>query len=36
VRTGIGAFLGMVAGAVAHFAIGVTMIALFLWWIARG
>jgi uncharacterized protein YqgC (DUF456 family) len=36
VRTGIGAFLGMVAGAVANFAIGVTMIALFLWWAARG
>ena len=36
VRTGLGAFLGMVAGAVANFAIGVVMIALFLWWVARG
>jgi hypothetical protein len=36
IRTGIAAFLGMVAGAVANFAIGVTMIALFLWWVARG
>ena len=36
VRTGIAAFAGMVAGAIANVAIGVTMIALFLWWIARG
>jgi len=36
IRTGIAAFIGMVAGAVANFAIGVTMIALFLWWVARG
>ena len=36
VRTGIAAFLGMVAGAVANFALGVTMIGLFLWWVARG
>lgn len=36
IRTGIGAVIGMVAGAVANFAIGVTMIALFLWWVARG
>lgn len=36
IRTGIGAFLGMVAGALANVAIGVTMIALFLWWVARG
>ena len=36
VRTGIGTFLGMAAGAVANFAIGVAMIALFLWWAARG
>ena len=36
IRTGIAAFLGMVAGAVANFAIGVTMIGLFLWWAARG
>ena len=36
VRTGLGAFLGMLAGAVASFAIGVTMIGLFLWWVGRG
>lgn len=35
-RGGLGAFLGMVAGAVANAAIAVTMIALFLWWVARG
>jgi uncharacterized protein YqgC (DUF456 family) len=36
IRTGIAAFVGMVAGAVANVAIGITMIALFLWWVARG
>jgi uncharacterized protein YqgC (DUF456 family) len=36
VRTGMGAFLGMAAGAVANFAIGVVMITLFLWWVLRG
>jgi len=36
VRTGIAAFIGMVAGAIANVAIGITMIALFLWWVARG
>ena len=36
IRTGIAAFLGMLAGAVASFAIGVTMIGLFLWWAGRG
>ena len=36
VRTGIAAFLGMLAGAVANFALGVTMIGLFLWWAGRG
>ena len=36
VRTGIAAFVGMVAGAIANVAIGVTMIAVFLWWVARG
>jgi uncharacterized protein len=35
VRTGIGAFLGLLAGAVANFAIGVVMIGLFLWWATR-
>jgi uncharacterized protein len=36
VRTGLATFVGMVAGAIASFAIAVTMIALFLWWVARG
>jgi uncharacterized protein YqgC (DUF456 family) len=36
IRSGIGAFVGLVAGALANVAIGVTMIALFLWWVARG
>jgi uncharacterized protein YqgC (DUF456 family) len=36
VRTGIAAAVGIVAGGVASFAIGVTMIGLFLWWVARG
>ena len=36
IRTGLAAFIGMIAGAVANFAIGVTMTALFLWWAARG
>jgi uncharacterized protein YqgC (DUF456 family) len=36
VRTGLATFVGLVAGAVANFAIAVTMIALFLWWVARG
>jgi uncharacterized protein len=36
IRTGIAAFIGMVAGAIANVAIGVTMIALFLWWALRG
>ena len=36
IKTGLAAFIGMVAGAVANFAIGVTMIGLFLWWVARG
>jgi len=36
VRTGLATFMGMVAGAVANFAIAVVMIALFGWWVARG
>jgi hypothetical protein len=36
IRTGLAAFLGMVAGAVANVAIGLTMVGLFLWWAARG
>lgn len=35
-RTGVATFVGLLAGAVANFALGVTMIALFLWWVARG
>jgi uncharacterized protein YqgC (DUF456 family) len=35
-RTGLAAFAGMVAGAVANVAIGITMTGLFLWWVARG
>jgi uncharacterized protein YqgC (DUF456 family) len=36
VKAGIATFIGMVAGAVANFAIGVVMLGLFLWWVARG
>jgi uncharacterized protein YqgC (DUF456 family) len=36
IRTGIAAFIGLVVGAVANFAIAVVMIALVLWWVARG
>ena len=36
VRTGLATFAGMVAGAVANFALAVVMIGLFLWWVARG
>jgi hypothetical protein len=36
VRTGLATFVGMVAGAIANFAIAVVMIALFGWWMARG
>ena len=36
VRTGIAAFLGMIAGAAANVALGVIMVSLFLWWVARG
>jgi uncharacterized protein len=36
IRTGIAAFVGMVAGAIANFALAVTMIGLFLWWVSRG
>jgi uncharacterized protein YqgC (DUF456 family) len=35
-RTGIGAGVGFLAGAVMHLAIAVTMVALFLWWLWRG
>jgi uncharacterized protein YqgC (DUF456 family) len=36
VRGGIGALVGIVVGAIAHFSIAVMMIALFLWWVWRG
>ncbi len=35
-RTGVGALVGQLAGLVADFALGLVMIALFLWWIWRG
>jgi uncharacterized protein YqgC (DUF456 family) len=34
VRSGLAAFVGMVAGAIANFAIALVMIALFIWWVA--
>jgi uncharacterized protein len=34
VRSGLAAFVGMVAGAIANFAIALVMIALFVWWVA--
>jgi uncharacterized protein YqgC (DUF456 family) len=36
VRTGIGTALGVLGGVVAHFAIALTMVALFVWWVWRG
>jgi uncharacterized protein YqgC (DUF456 family) len=36
VRSGLGAILGIVVGAIAHLGIAVMMIALFLWWLWRG
>jgi uncharacterized protein len=36
VRAGVATFIGMAAGTVANVAIGVTMVALFLWWAVRG
>ena len=36
VRAGLAAFVGMVAGAMANFALAVVMIGLLLWWVARG
>lgn len=35
-RSGLGAVVGLVAGAVAEFALAVTMVGLFLWWVWRG
>ena len=34
VRSGLAAFVGMVAGAIANFAVALVMIALFVWWVA--
>ena len=36
VRTGVGTAVGIVLGAVAHFAFALTMVALFVWWVWRG
>jgi uncharacterized protein len=36
VRSGFGALVGMLAGAVGSFAVAVVMVALFLWWAWRG
>jgi uncharacterized protein YqgC (DUF456 family) len=36
VRSGLGAFIGTLGGAVAHFALALVMVALFLYWIWRG
>jgi uncharacterized protein YqgC (DUF456 family) len=36
VRSGLGALLGLIAGAIAHVTLAVMMIALFLWWLWRG
>jgi hypothetical protein len=35
VRSGLATFAGMVAGAIANFAIALVMVALFVWWVAR-
>jgi hypothetical protein len=36
VRSGFGALLGLIIGAIAHLSLAVMMIALFLWWLWRG
>jgi uncharacterized protein len=36
IRTGVAAFIGMMAGALANVAVAVTMIGLFVWWVVRG
>jgi uncharacterized protein len=36
IRSGMAAFFGMVAGAVANFALALMMIGLFIWWVVRG
>jgi uncharacterized protein YqgC (DUF456 family) len=35
-RAGVGAVVGLVAGAVAHVALALVMVALFVWWVWRG
>lgn len=36
VRTGLGTAVGVVVGVAAHFAVALTMVALFTWWVWRG
>jgi uncharacterized protein YqgC (DUF456 family) len=36
VRAGIGAAIGALTGVVAHFALALVMVALFVWWLWRG
>jgi uncharacterized protein YqgC (DUF456 family) len=36
VRSGVGAAMGVIAGAIAHFAIALAMVGLFAWWVWRG
>lgn len=35
-RSGVGAAIGLLAGAVAHFALALVMVGLVVWWIWRG
>jgi uncharacterized protein YqgC (DUF456 family) len=35
-RSGFGALVGVLVGAAANFAVAVTMVGLFLWWVWRG
>ena len=36
VRVGVGTFVGLLLGVVAHVAVAAVMVALFVWWIWRG
>lgn len=36
IRTGVGAAIGVVVGAVAHLMLALVMVGLFLWWVWRG
>ncbi|HEV8585955.1 MAG TPA: DUF456 domain-containing protein [Methylomirabilota bacterium] len=36
VKSGIGAALGVLTGVVAHFALALVMVGLFVWWVWRG